>query len=188
MLTNFRSFISLQNTDFASSVLCGYLRIQNLTQEYPELTTYFHAEIIGSRYGFVTSDEWGASEKDDMTHWSRFPAFRSVRNQLKRPGLTMRDRGRKTIFMRWKERFLVPDHKTTEISGARLVSFFISIARPLRYLLRLVRCLLMLSSTLICHASFTSCHLLCCSSDPTMAMTRMQLRGLLLRCSHRSNG
>lgn len=111
-------FIS-QSTDFNSSVLCGYLRIRNLTKDYPELTTYFHAEIIGSRYGFLTDKEWGATESDDLTHWSKFSAFRSVRSQLKRPGLTMPDRDRGAIFMRWKERFLVPDHKTKEISGAR---------------------------------------------------------------------
>lgn len=94
-----------------------------MTKDYPELTTYFHAEIIGNRFGFVTAEEWGATESGDLTHWGRFPAFRSVKNQLKRPGLTMRERERGTIFMRWKERFLVPDHKTKEISGARLVSF-----------------------------------------------------------------
>jgi hypothetical protein len=123
----------LKNTDFTSSVLCGYLRIRNLTKDYPELTTYFHAEIIGSpyfhaeiigsRYGFLTDKEWGASEADDLTHWSKFSGFRSVRNQLKHPGLTMRDRDRGTVFMRWKERFLVPDHKTKEINGARLVPY-----------------------------------------------------------------
>jgi hypothetical protein len=113
-------FIS-QSTDFTSSVLCGYLRIRNLTKDHPELTTYFHAEIIGSRYGFLTDREWGATESDDLTHWSKFSAFRSVRSQLRRPGLTMRDRDRGTVFMRWKERFLVPDHKTKEISGARSV-------------------------------------------------------------------
>lgn len=73
-----------------------------------------------------------------MKHWAHFPAFKSVRGSLKRPGLTMPDDGARcrrgpgegggggTVFMRWKERFLVPDHKTKEISGARYVlsSFF----------------------------------------------------------------
>jgi glucose-induced degradation protein 4 len=114
-------FLISKSTNFASSVLCGYLHIRNLTKDHPELTTYFHAEIIGSRYGFLTDKEWGATESDDLTHWSKFSAFRPLRNQLKRPGLTMRDRNRGTIFMRWKERFLVPDHKTKEINGARSV-------------------------------------------------------------------
>jgi len=121
----------LKNTDFTSSVLCGYLRIRNLTKDYPELTTYFHAEIIGSRYGFLTDKEWGASEADDLTHWSKFSGFRSVRNQLKHPGLTMRDRDRGTVFMRWKERFLVPDHKTKEINGASFAGFYyVAVSSP----------------------------------------------------------
>lgn len=94
-----------------------------MTEDWPELTTYFDAEIIGgSRYGFLTSDkEYGASEAEDMTHWGRFPAFRSIKPELKRPGLTISDRElarRGVVFMRWKERFLVPDWKVRDINGA----------------------------------------------------------------------
>lgn len=106
-----------QDVDLASSFLCGYLCIRGLTEDWPELTTYFDAEIIGSRYGFVTP-KWGASEQEDMLHWQRFPAFRHVRNELKRPHLTLPDRDRGAVFMRWKERFLVPDHKVDDINGA----------------------------------------------------------------------
>ena len=111
-----------QDVDLSSSVLCGYLRIQNLTDDYPELTTYFDAEIIGSRFGFITADEWGASQAEDLQHWGRFPAFRSLKGELRKPHLTIRDRDRGVVFMRWKERFLVPDHKTKEINGARYVA------------------------------------------------------------------
>jgi hypothetical protein len=107
----------LQNVDFPSSFLCGYLRIRGLTDDWPELTTYFDAEIIGSRHGFLTQN-WGATEQEDMVHWSRFPAFRQVRNELKKPHLTMPDRDRGAVFMRWKERFLVPDHRVQDINGA----------------------------------------------------------------------
>lgn len=94
-----------------------------MTEDWPELTTYFDAEIIGgSRYGFLTSDkEYGASEAEDMTHWGRFPAFRSIKSDLKRPGLTISERElarRGVVFMRWKERFLVPDWKVRDINGA----------------------------------------------------------------------
>lgn len=37
----------LQNVDFPGSTLCGYLTIENLTDDHPQLTTYFDAEIIG---------------------------------------------------------------------------------------------------------------------------------------------
>jgi hypothetical protein len=53
-----------------------------------------------------------------MVHWSRFPAFRHVKNELKKPHMTMPDRDRGAVFMRWKERFLVPDHRVQDINGA----------------------------------------------------------------------
>lgn len=109
--------VTIVDIDFASSFLCGYLCIRGLTEDYPELTTYFDAEIIGSRYGFLTQN-WGANEEDDMTHWNRFPAFRHVRHEMKRPHCTIPDRDRGAVFMRWKERFLVPDHRVQDINGA----------------------------------------------------------------------
>lgn len=109
--------IFLQDVDFATSFLCGYLCIRGLTDDWPELTTYFDAEIIGSRYGFLTQN-WGASENEDIVHWSRFPAFRNIRHEAMRPRLTIDDRDRGAVFMRWKEKFLVPDHRVHDISGA----------------------------------------------------------------------
>lgn len=115
--------VTIVDVDFASSFLCGYLRIRGLTDDWPELTTYFDAEIIGSRHGFLTQN-WGATEQEDMVHWSRFPAFRHVRNELKKPHLTMSDRDRGAVFMRWKERFLVPDHRVQDINGASFAGFY----------------------------------------------------------------
>jgi len=103
--------------DFSSSFLCGYLRIRGLTDDWPELTTYFDAEIIGSRYGFLTQN-WGATEEEDLVHWGRFPAFRHVRSELRKPLLKIPDRDRGAVFMRWKERFLVPEHRVQDINGA----------------------------------------------------------------------
>ncbi|KAI0306341.1 vacuolar import and degradation protein-domain-containing protein, partial [Multifurca ochricompacta] len=104
------------------SFLCGYLCIRGLTDDWPELTTYFDAEIIGSRYGFLTRG-WGADEEGDMVHWARFPAFRHVKNKLKAPHLTM-DGYPGAVFMRWKERFLVPDHRVQDINGASFAGFY----------------------------------------------------------------
>ncbi|KAI0293086.1 vacuolar import and degradation protein-domain-containing protein [Russula brevipes] len=97
-----------KDVDFSSSFLCGYLCIRGLTDDWPELTTYFDAEIIGSR---------------DMVHWARFPAFRHVKNKLKAPHLTM-DGYPGAVFMRWKERFLVPDHRVQDINGASFAGFY----------------------------------------------------------------
>ncbi|KAI0818624.1 vacuolar import and degradation protein-domain-containing protein [Irpex lacteus] len=115
--------VTIVDVDFASSHLCGYLRIRGLTDDWPELTTYFDAEIIGSRYGFLTRN-WGATEQEDMVHWARFPAFRHVRHELKKPHLTMKDADRGAVFMRWKEKFLVPDHRVQDISGASFAGFY----------------------------------------------------------------
>jgi hypothetical protein len=59
-----------------------------------------------------------------MVHWSRFPAFRNVKNDLQKPHLTLSDRDRGAVFMRWKERFLVPDHRVQDISGASFAGSF----------------------------------------------------------------
>ncbi|KAN0077065.1 Vacuolar import and degradation domain containing protein [Tylopilus felleus] len=115
--------VTIVDVDFSSSFLCGYLRIRGLTNDWPELTTYFDAEIIGSRYGFMTQ-KWGANEQEDMVHWQRFPAFRHVKSDLRRPHLTMPDRDRGAVFMRWKERFLVPDHRVQDINGASFAGFY----------------------------------------------------------------
>ncbi|KAH9981034.1 vacuolar import and degradation protein-domain-containing protein [Lactifluus volemus] len=114
--------VSIVDVDFSSSFLCGYLCIRGLTDDWPELTTYFDAEIIGSRYGFLTRG-WGADEEGDMVHWARFPAFRHVKNKLKPPHLTM-DGYPGAVFMRWKERFLVPDHRVQDINGASFAGFY----------------------------------------------------------------
>lgn len=128
----------------AESYLCGYLRIQGkrtapvsrvatnqpfragLTEDHPTLTTFFEGEIIGTKHTFKTKHEsWGASEKTDMHHWARFPAWRPLAKQAKRPDFTYWDYAdRDHIFMRWKEHFLVPDHRVRTISGASFEGFY----------------------------------------------------------------
>lgn len=47
-------------------------------------------EIIGDKYGFRTG-RWGATEADDMKHWSRFPAFsKQLRASLIKPNLNFK--------------------------------------------------------------------------------------------------
>ncbi|KAF9475843.1 hypothetical protein BDN70DRAFT_883168 [Pholiota conissans] len=115
--------VTIVDVNFSLSSLCGYLRIRGLTDDWPELTTYFDAEIIGNRYGFLTQN-WGASQHEDVVHWSRFPAFKHIRHEAKRPHLTLDERDRGVIFMRWKERFLVPDHRVQDINGASFAGFY----------------------------------------------------------------
>lgn len=58
----------IQFVDEASSYLCGYLRIQGLTQEFPTLTTFFDGEIISARYPFLTR-KWDADEGKWALHF-----------------------------------------------------------------------------------------------------------------------
>ena len=126
--------VRILDVDFTCSTLSGYLSISHLTDTHPKLTTFFSGEIIGPTYGFLTGTKYyaQATEQDDLRHWSRFDRFHQVRNELRRPGLTMSDkergptgeRERGFVFMRWKERFLVPDHKVRDISGASFAGFY----------------------------------------------------------------
>jgi glucose-induced degradation protein 4 len=125
------------------SFLCGYLRIQGwshsayillrilnwkpgLTADHPTLTTYFEGEIIGDHYGFITKhDDWGANVKVDLSHWAKFNAFRPYQKHARKGPVNINDAGqRENIFMRWKEHFLVPDHRVRTISGASFEGFY----------------------------------------------------------------
>ncbi|KAJ8070990.1 hypothetical protein OCU04_001342 [Sclerotinia nivalis] len=118
--------VEIKHVDMRESFLCGYLRIQGLTEDHPTLTTYFEGEIIGSKYSFLTQHEdWGSTDKVDLTHWAKFQAFRPFQKSAKKgnchiPNLAQRE----NIFMRWKEHFLVPDHRVRTISGASFEGFY----------------------------------------------------------------
>ncbi|PKX94273.1 GID4/VID24 family protein [Aspergillus novofumigatus IBT 16806] len=118
--------VEIKHVDMAESYLCGYLRIQGLTEDHPTLTTFFEGEIIGTKHTFKTRNEaWGATEKTDMHHWARFPAWRPLAKQAKKPDFTYWNFAeREHIFMRWKEYFLVPDHRVRTISGASFEGFY----------------------------------------------------------------
>lgn len=124
--------IQIADVNLNEYTLCGYLTIWKLTEAHPELTTYFDAEIIGPKYGFVTGPRYGAKEHDDMRHWGRFEEFRrpSTRADIVRPEQLLRDplpdtssgeirpKEREFVFLRIKEKFLVPNHHDRDISGA----------------------------------------------------------------------
>jgi glucose-induced degradation protein 4 len=60
-----------------------------------------------------------------MQHWGRFPAWRPLAKQAKRPDFSFKNFAqRENIFMRWKEYFLVPDHRVRAISGASFEGFY----------------------------------------------------------------
>ncbi|EJD42119.1 hypothetical protein AURDEDRAFT_115133 [Auricularia subglabra TFB-10046 SS5] len=117
--------VTLATVDLTSPAphLCGYLRIKGLTDDYPELTTYFDAELVtpAGPATFRTPRSWGACERRDWEHWSKFPAFR----RMHVPSLdSAPTSGGSAVFMRWKEKFLVPDHRVKDITGASFAGFY----------------------------------------------------------------
>ncbi|KAH7413997.1 vacuolar import and degradation protein-domain-containing protein [Phaeosphaeria sp. MPI-PUGE-AT-0046c] len=118
--------VEVKHVDMRESFMCGYLRIKGLTEDHPSLTTYFEGEIIGSKYTFITQHpEWGSNEKVDRQHWARFPAYKPLSKHPSRPDLATKDWMQKEhLFMRWKEYFLVPDHRVRTISGASFEGFY----------------------------------------------------------------
>ncbi|KAF3928853.1 hypothetical protein ABW20_dc0102308 [Dactylellina cionopaga] len=118
--------VEIKHVDMRESFLCGYLCIQGLTQDNPTLTTYFEGELIGSKYAFKTKNKsWGANEKIDLQHWGRFPAYRPLSKTSKPKEYHTKDFGEQEhIFMRWKEYFLVPNHRVKELTGASFDGFY----------------------------------------------------------------
>jgi hypothetical protein len=61
----------------------------------------------------------------DRQHWARFPAYKPLSKYSSRPELVTKDWMQKEhLFMRWKEYFLVPDHRVRTISGASFEGFY----------------------------------------------------------------
>lgn len=102
------------------------LRHSGLTDDHPTLTTFFEGEIIGPKHLFKTTHpSWGSSEKVDLQHWARFPAWRPLAKSAKSPNFTLKNYAQRDhVFMRWKEYFLVPDHRVRTITGASFEGFY----------------------------------------------------------------
>ncbi|KAF9104932.1 GID complex subunit 4, VID24 [Mortierella sp. GBA35] len=137
--------VDIKHVDLGDSFLCGYLHIKGLTEEYPELTTYFEAEIIGPKHSFFTR-KWDADELVDEEHWTLFRPFECLSSSVfygrdkhvdKGEGRSSKcthrhhydsqtydHRSEDVVFMRWKEHFLVPDHQVQGISGASFAGFY----------------------------------------------------------------
>ncbi|KAG9062669.1 GID complex subunit 4, VID24 [Linnemannia hyalina] len=113
--------VDIKHVNLNDSTLCGYLHIRGLTREYPELTTFFDAEIIGPQYSFLTQ-KWDATEDTDQEHWALFQQFQGSLYNMESRQDDLKDGD--VVFMRWKEHFLVPDHRVEGITGASFAGFY----------------------------------------------------------------
>ncbi|KAI9265598.1 vacuolar import and degradation protein-domain-containing protein [Sporodiniella umbellata] len=115
--------VDIKDVDIYQSTLCGYLNIKGLTPEHPELTTFFEAEIIGPKHPFHTR-KWQADQKSDLAHWRQFPSFTPLLDIFRKEHFVYDQMDSDFIYMRWKETFLVPDHKVNTINGASFAGFY----------------------------------------------------------------
>ncbi|ORY04404.1 hypothetical protein K493DRAFT_205813 [Basidiobolus meristosporus CBS 931.73] len=115
--------VDIQHVNLDDSYLCGYLHIHGLTDDYPELTTFFDAEIIGPKYSFLTR-KWEVDEMIDKQHWLKFPAFKEYSKRFNQDHFNYSIKNTDFIFMRWKEQFLIPDHRVHTVNGASFEGFY----------------------------------------------------------------
>ncbi|KAI0221156.1 hypothetical protein L0F63_003573 [Massospora cicadina] len=121
--TSYPVVVDLKYVDVERSSFCGYLNIEELSPEFPVVSTFFEAEIIGKDHSFLTR-KWGATEKIDREHWTRFPEFAKYEHLFNQDGFEMDSNNSDFIFMRWKEVFLIPDHKLNNIDGISFSGFY----------------------------------------------------------------
>ncbi|EPB84894.1 hypothetical protein HMPREF1544_08329 [Mucor circinelloides 1006PhL] len=122
-ISKYNVMVDIQHVDLKESKISGYLNIEGLTNECPELTTFFEGEIIGPQYPFLTR-KWQAQQYIDALHWGKFPSFEPFLHTFNDDDFTYDPFDNDFIYMRWKEHFLVPDHCVSNIEGASFAGFY----------------------------------------------------------------
>lgn len=116
--------VKVQHIDHDNSYLCGYLSIKDLTQSHPLLTTFFEGEIISRQHPFLTK-KWEATEEIDRAHWSKLDGFEKYLHTFNEDCFDYDDLNKSDyIYMRWKERFFVPDHTIKHVEGTSYAGFY----------------------------------------------------------------
>lgn len=139
--------LPLGNDSSLSPHLTGFLTIRGLTNQHPEITTYFEAFAVTHRdLGFLSSswdddsvrNSYKADDQTDLEHWLNFPAFKQLflasdAQDSDHPTVNDVIEGnckfedyleQRYIFMRWKEKFLVPDAMIDGVAGASYDGFY----------------------------------------------------------------
>ncbi|AAS51590.2 ADL330Wp [Eremothecium gossypii ATCC 10895] len=117
----------------------GFLTIRGLTNQHPEITTFFESFAVNDTVGFLSSSmppelaEYKSSDRVDLEHWLNFPSFKEL--CMAGGGTTVADimdghythrdyLARRFVFMRWKEKFLVPDEEVGAVEGASYDGYY----------------------------------------------------------------
>ncbi|ORZ12828.1 vacuolar import/degradation protein Vid24 [Absidia repens] len=120
---NYDVSLDILHVDLENDVLCGYLHVTGLTTLPPKITTYFEGEIIGRKYSFLTR-KWLADFSVDSKHWKRFPSFAPFADTFNDDDFSYDSVDQDFVYMRWKEKFLVPNHHVNSIDGASYAGFY----------------------------------------------------------------
>ncbi|QLG70293.1 hypothetical protein HG535_0A02310 [Zygotorulaspora mrakii] len=128
--------------------LTGFLTIRGLTNQHPEISTYFESFAVTHKdLGFLSSTwskdramtSYMADDQTDLEHWLNFPSFKQLflgpgcDSENRTPTINDLLNGQESfgdylenryIFMRWKEKFLVPDALIDGVEGASYDGFY----------------------------------------------------------------
>ncbi|SCU86033.1 LADA_0D11804g1_1 [Lachancea dasiensis] len=117
--------------------ITGFFSIYGLTAHQPEITTFFEGFAVTENLGFLSSSvpahlaDLTATDGIDLEHWLSFPAFKEMCSQNGVLSAVVDGAHRHSdylhqrfIFMRWKERFLVPDAELGSVEGASYEGYY----------------------------------------------------------------
>ncbi|PVU87123.1 hypothetical protein BB559_006220 [Furculomyces boomerangus] len=129
-LKNYNVSVDLKYVDFSRGILNGYFTIEGLTEPDSLLTTFFEADIIGLEGNTFITQKWGVDLQTDLIHWSLFEEFKDYKDLFLKKNAEYNFLDNDVVFMRWKELFLVPDHKINQIPGASFAGFYYMCYNP----------------------------------------------------------
>lgn len=117
--------------------VAGQLTIRGLTPANPCMSTYFEGYAVtggaatGAPGGFF-SRGWPAALRDmtasdatDAEHWMRFPACKQLSAKHGKLPQHIADYSQQRyVYMRWKEKFMLPDPEADGVAGASYDGFY----------------------------------------------------------------
>ena len=118
--------VVIEHVDFEKGEVFGSMTASNVPGAASPVVTYFEGEIIDNENATFYSDPDASARTclSELRHWSRFPAFRPLRDSvLEEDGRTPALAESKKVFMRWKEKcFLVGGDCRLTIAGVYYVT------------------------------------------------------------------
>lgn len=112
--------------------MTGFLTINGLTLSNPKISTLFEAyAVTDDDFGFFSSTwlknkDMTATDSTDLEHWLNFPAFKQhlSYNKNNKNNYIEDYSNQRYMFMRWKEKFMLPDPFADSIEGASYDGFY----------------------------------------------------------------